>query len=78
MLKLATFRFRGRCPKHKKFDPAAGGVGAVKGGCVDCLKLVAIFDANQKLILQMREFNLSEPVKVKLKPASENQAALFG
>lgn len=38
-----TFRFRGRCEKHPRYDPAKNGEGTIKGGCETCVQLYKLY-----------------------------------
>lgn len=32
-----------RCPKHKRYNPARDGQGAIKGGCAWCVALWKVY-----------------------------------
>jgi phage FluMu protein Com len=56
MLKIEKVKWLGKCKRHPMFDPEAGGIGAIKGGCPRCLELQAIFVSNQHTLQLMRAF----------------------
>lgn len=56
MLKLRSGRFAGRCSRHKRFNPAIDGKGAIKGGCPRCELLFEIWETSLKLNTLMRRF----------------------
>ncbi|MBL8233118.1 MAG: hypothetical protein JNL98_31760 [Bryobacterales bacterium] len=56
MLKLRTGRFAGRCSRHKRFNPAIDGRGAIKGGCPRCEMLFEIWETSLKLNGLIRRF----------------------
>lgn len=67
MLKIGAVRWRGKCSRHPRFDPFAGGRGAVRGGCARCMSLVEICEAHQKMLALMRKFT-PPPEKKRTKP----------
>jgi hypothetical protein len=56
MLKIGTVKWRGKCSKHPGYDPADGGIGAIKGNCEKCNQLAEIYDHHQKILRLMRGF----------------------
>jgi hypothetical protein len=56
VLKLRTGRFSGRCSRHKRFNPAVDGRGAIKGGCPRCELLFDIWETSLKLNRLIRSF----------------------
>jgi len=56
MLKLGTLRWKGRCARHPRYDPALDGEGGVRGGCTRCLRLLEIHEHHARLIAMMRSF----------------------
>ena len=56
MLKLGSVRWRGKCPRHPRFDPYADGRGAIPDNCEKCTNLADIHDTYQRLLLMMRGF----------------------
>ena len=38
MLKIGTVRWRGKCPRHPRFDPYMDGRAAIRGGCEKCTR----------------------------------------
>jgi hypothetical protein len=76
MLKLGTLRWKGRCKKHPKYDPA-DGEGAIRGGCETCHRLLQIHLTHRRLVAMMRDFG---PVREKRggpAPADKRQGNLF-
>jgi hypothetical protein len=65
MLRLGTVRFRAKCPRHPRYNPAIDGEGAIKGGCPKCQLLLEIFYAHRQMVTLMR----------KVKDVSQTQAA---
>lgn len=60
------------------FDPAADGIGAIKGGCTRCLELQAIFESHTRTLQLMRSFAPVAAPKSKPKnPVPEEQQELF-
>jgi hypothetical protein len=62
MLKIGTVKWRGKCSRHPGYDPAEGGIGAVKGNCMRCNDLAEIYDGHQKVLQLMRKF---QPIEEK-------------
>lgn len=56
-LKIRSRRFKGRCSKHKRYNPAIDGAGGVKGGCRRCALLLEIWETTLKLNRLIREFD---------------------
>lgn len=56
MLKLGTLRWKGRCSRHPRYDPAHDGEAGVRGGCPRCLRLLDIYQAHGRLVRLMRDF----------------------
>jgi hypothetical protein len=60
------------------FDPAAEGIGAIKGGCTRCLELQAIFESHNRTLKLMQGF---APVPAKSSkpknPVPDEQQDLF-
>jgi hypothetical protein len=80
MLKIGSVKWRGKCSKHPGYDPADGGLGAIKGNCEKCNVLSEIYDHHQKILRLMRGF---QPIADKRKPEaladlSDLQQSLFG
>ena len=71
-LKIRARKFDGRCSRHKRYNPAVDGPGAVKGGCPRCTLLFEIWEASLHLNKLIRKFDpahddLEKPVE----PASQ-------
>jgi hypothetical protein len=56
-LKIRTRRFAGRCARHKRYNPAVDGRGAIKGGCLRCNLLADIWETSLKLNALIRKFD---------------------
>jgi hypothetical protein len=56
-LKIRGRRFEGRCARHKRYNPAVDGRGAIKGGCARCALLADIWEASLKLNGLIRKFD---------------------
>ena len=56
-MKIRSRKFKGRCAKHKRFNPAVDGRGGVKGGCLRCGLLTDIWEASLHLNLLIRRFD---------------------
>jgi hypothetical protein len=78
MLKIEKVKWHGKCSRHPMFDPAADGIGAIKGGCPRCLELQAIFESHNRTLQLMRGF---APVPAQsnkpAKPVPDEQQDLF-
>jgi hypothetical protein len=58
-LKIRSRKFDGRCARHKRYNPAVDGQGAIKGGCARCALLFDIWQASLKLNQLIRKFDPS-------------------
>jgi hypothetical protein len=56
-LKIRSRKFDGRCGRHKRYNPAIDGPGAIKGGCPRCMLLFEIWEASINLNKLIRKFN---------------------
>ena len=56
-MKIRSRKFDGRCARHKRFNPATDGRGAIKGGCARCGLLFDIWEASLKLNQLIRRFD---------------------
>ncbi len=56
-MKIRSRKFEGRCARHKKFNPAIDGPGAIKGACPRCTLLCEIWDASLRLNALIRRFD---------------------
>ncbi|MGD0620519.1 MAG: hypothetical protein ABSB67_23035 [Bryobacteraceae bacterium] len=78
MLKLGTLRWKGRCSRHPRYDPATDGEGGVRGGCPRCLRLLEIHEQHAKLVELMRGFGPMRERSLKFDKAAEGrQRGLF-
>jgi hypothetical protein len=69
-LKIRARKFDGRCGRHKRYNPAVDGRGAIKGGCPRCELLFEIWEASLKLNQLIRRFDPSHDDVQKPAPAS--------
>jgi hypothetical protein len=58
-LKIRARKFNGRCGRHKRYNPAVDGLGAIKGGCELCALLFEIWEASLRLNKLIRRFDPS-------------------
>ena len=56
-MKIRARKFDGRCAKHKRYNPAVDGPGAIRGGCARCMLLFEIWEASLKLNSLIRRFD---------------------
>jgi hypothetical protein len=56
-LKIRARKFDGRCARHKRYNPAVDGLGAIRGACPRCTLLFEIWDASLRLNALIRRFN---------------------
>ena len=82
-MKIRSRKFDGRCAKHKRYNPAVDGRGAIRGGCPRCNLLFDIWEASLKLNQLIRKFDpshddLRRPAKPKLPEHDPRQLSLIG
>ena len=75
-MKIRSRKFDGRCAKHKRFNPATDGRGAIRGACPRCHLLYDIWEASLKLNQLIRRFDpshddLERPKPPKAAPAPD-------
>jgi len=51
------WRWKGKCPKHVRYNPAKDGEGGIKGACPHCRMLYHIFRAHLATISQATCFD---------------------
>ena len=56
-MKIRSRRFKGRCSKHKRYNPAVDGAGGIKGGCPRCGLLLEIWETSLNLNRLIRKFD---------------------
>ena len=56
-MKIRSRKFDGRCAKHKRFNPAIDGRGAIRGACPRCHLLFDIWETSLKLNQLIRKFD---------------------
>ncbi len=81
-MKIRARKFDGRCARHKRYNPAVDGRGAIKGGCARCGLLFEIWEASLKLNQLIRKFDpkyddLEEPPEPKLAEPDPRQMSLI-
>ncbi len=81
-MKIRARKFDGRCARHKRYNPAIDGRGAIKGGCPRCNLLFEIWDASMKLNQLIRRFDpnhddLAKPPISKPLPSDPRQMSLI-
>jgi hypothetical protein len=78
MLKIGSVRWRGKCPRHPRFDPYTDGRGAIRGGCEQCKALADIHGLHVQMLALMRTFTPAQKPKRTAAQAADLQASLFG
>jgi len=81
-LKIRARKFDGRCSRHKRYNPAVDGVGAIKGGCARCALLYEIWETSLKLNRLIRSFDphhddLQKPAAEKAPEPDPRQMSLI-
>ncbi|MCX6630784.1 MAG: hypothetical protein NTW28_24475 [Candidatus Solibacter sp.] len=56
-MKVRARKFEGRCARHKRYNPAVDGPGAIRGGCPRCRLLLEIWEASLCLNGLIRSFD---------------------
>ena len=56
-MKIRSRKFEGRCARHKRYNPAVDGRGAIRGGCARCDLLADIWETSLKLNGLIRKFD---------------------
>ena len=56
-MKIRSRKFDGRCARHKRYNPAVDGHGAVKGACARCTLLYEIWETSLRLNRLIRRFD---------------------
>jgi hypothetical protein len=78
MLKIGTVRWRGKCPRHPRFDPYMDGRAAIRGGCEKCTALCDIHTHHVQMLALMRGFSPPQNPKRRLEKMADLQENLFG
>jgi hypothetical protein len=78
MLKIGSVRWRGKCPRHPRFDPYMDGRGGIKAGCDKCTALVDIHTYHVQMLALMRGFAPPPRPKRRLPRPADLQQNLFG
>jgi len=72
-LKIRSRKFNGRCSRHKRYNPAIDGPGAIKGACPRCTLLFEIWEASLRLNKLIRKFDPShDDLKKSSEPAPQH------
>lgn len=58
-MKIRSRKFDGRCARHKRYNPAVDGPGAIVGACPRCTLLFEIWQTSLALNKLIRKFNPS-------------------
>jgi hypothetical protein len=77
MLKIGSVRWRGKCPRHPRFDPYMDGRGAIRGNCEKCTALADIHNHHIQMLALMRVFAPAPRVARRPAAAPDLQASLF-
>jgi len=82
-VKIRARKFDGRCGRHRRYNPAVDGRGAIKGGCPRCSLLFEIWEASIKLNQLIRRFDpnhddLKKPPAEKAPEVDPRQMSLIG
>ena len=64
-MKIRSRKFDGRCSRHKRYNPAVDGPGAIRGACARCQLLFEIWESSLKLNQLIRRFNPNHDDAVK-------------
>ena len=70
-MKIRSRKFDGRCAKHKGYNPAVDGYGAIRGNCARCTLLFEIWQASLELNKLIRKFDPNYDDLQKPAPAAE-------
>jgi hypothetical protein len=82
-MKIRSRKFDGRCPRHKRYNPAVDGQGGIKGGCPRCGLLFDIWQASLKLNQLIRRFDpahddVRKPPPAEIAAPDPRQMSLIG
>ena len=56
-VKIRARKFDGRCSRHKGYNPAVDGPGAIRGACARCTLMFEIWEASLHLNALIRRFD---------------------
>jgi hypothetical protein len=77
MLKIGSVRWRGKCPRHPRFDPYMDGRGAIRGNCEKCTALADIYNHHVQMLALMRGFTPPQQPKRRPDQLADLQTSLF-
>jgi len=78
MLKIGSVKWRGKCPRHPRFDPYLDGRNAIRGGCEKCAALCDIHARHVEMLALMRGFAPPQKPKQRGANVADLQTSLFG
>jgi len=78
MLKIGSVRWRGKCPRHPRFDPYLDGRTGIKAGCEKCTALAEIHAHHVQMLTLMRGFAPPQRPKRAVDAMADLQENLFG
>jgi hypothetical protein len=78
MLRIGNVRWRGKCPRHPRFDPYIDGRAGITGACEKCTALADIYNHHVQMLALMRGFAPAQRAKRKVDRIAELQSNLFG
>ena len=56
-MKIRSRKFKGRCARHKRYNPAVDGRGGIVGNCSRCCLLADIWETALELNSLIRRFD---------------------
>lgn len=68
-MKIRSRRFKGRCSRHKRYNPAVDGRAGIRGGCPRCGLLADIWEASLQLNALIRKFDPNHDDLQRAQPA---------
>jgi hypothetical protein len=78
VLKIGSVRWRGKCPRHPRFDPYMDGPGAIRGACEKCTLLLEIHARHKEMVAMMRRFAPPPSPRRRAEATADLQQNLFG
>jgi len=75
LLKLGSVRWRGKCSRHPRYNPAIDGMAGIRGNCPKCNQLLQIFTHHSEALRLMRTFApIEEKPKAVVRGAGAQQS----